>query len=259
MKKIKLWTIRLLPLLLLLVVWQYWADGSPKTRFLFGSPRLVFHAFISNIANGELIINTYVTGLEALTGFLLGVLIGSSIGFGLLYSDLLATAFKPYVLALGSVPVFAVAPMLIVWFGVGFQMKVAMAFFSTVLVALSQAYEGGKSVDSDLKVLFLMNGSSKRAMFWKLVLPSSMSWVLASLKLNIGLALLGAFIGEFIASENGLGHAILRAGGIYDVPYVLAGAICIIVLAFALNFLVSIIEKHRRKIVELFTVPSNIR
>ena len=180
--------------------------------------------------------HTAVTGIEALAGFLIGVTIGSCIGFSLLYFPKLAAISRLYVLALGAIPVFAFAPMMIVWFGVGLKMKIAMATFSTILVALSQAYDGGKNVNPELKRLFELNNSSNRQIFQKLVLPSSIDWVLASLRLNIGLALLGAFIGEFIASERGLGHIMLKAGGLYDIPYVLAAGVCIIGLAFLFNF-----------------------
>lgn len=259
MKYLGLWILRLLPLAIVLLAWQVLANRSQRTQFLFASPYLVIQSLVTNMANGELLYHSAVTGSEAFAGFVLGITIGSLVGFGLLYSPLLAAISKPYVLALGSVPVFGIAPMLIVWFGIGFEMKVAMAFFSTVLVSLSQAYEGGKNVDPELKILFITNNSSRKAMFWKLILPSSMDWVLASLKLNIGLALLGAFIGEFIASESGLGHIILRAGGIYDVPHVLASAICIVALAFGLSIGVATIEKYRRKIIEFVTVPSTLR
>ena len=96
-------------------------------------------------------------------------------------------------------------------------------------------------------------------MFVKLILPSSLNWVFASLKLNIGFSLLGAFIGEFIASEEGLGNEILNAGGVYDFPRVLAATICIILLAFALNTLVSLVESFRYILIERITVPSVLR
>ena len=184
-----------LPLLFFLAVWQLSADQSPRTQFLFGSPILVIQKLAVNIANGELLVHAAITGIEALGGFLIGVTAGSVIGFSLLYFPKLASVSRPYVLALGSIPIFAFAPMMIVWFGVGIQMKIAMATFSTILVALSQAYDGGKKVDPELKTLFELNNSSNRQLFQKLILPSSIDWVLASLRLNIGLALLGAFIG----------------------------------------------------------------
>ena len=248
-----------LPLLFFLTVWQLLADQSTRTQFLFGSPILVIRKLAVNIANGELLIHAAVTGIEALGGFLIGVIVGSLIGFSLLYFPKLASISRPYVLALGSIPIFAFAPMMIVWFGVGIQMKIAMATFSTILVALSQAYDGGKKVDPELKTLFELNNSSNRQLFQKLILPSSVDWVLASLRLNIGLALLGAFIGEFIASEQGLGYIMLKAGGLYDIPYVLAAGVCIVGLAFLFNLFVSVIERNRWWFVELIAVPGILR
>ncbi|MPM67679.1 hypothetical protein SDC9_114603 [bioreactor metagenome] len=139
--------------------------------------------------------------------------------------------------------------MMIIWFGTGLFMKIAMAFFSTVFVAVSQAYQGGQDISQDDLNFFILHKATNSQKFWKLVFPSSMGWVIQSLKLNSGLAVLGAFIGEFIASEKGLGYIILKAGGIYDVPYVLASIICIILLSAFFNFLVSIIEKNKLKIV----------
>lgn len=247
------------PLILCLTIWQILADQSTRTKFLFGSPILVIQKLAINIANGELLVHAAITGIEALGGFLTGITVGSIIGFALLYFPRLASISRPYVLALGSIPIFAFAPMMIVWFGVGIKMKIAMATFSTILVALSQAYDGGRKVDPELKILFELNDSSNRQLFQKLILPSSIDWVLASLRLNIGLALLGAFIGEFIASERGLGYIMLKAGGLYDIPYVLAAGVCIIGLAFLFNFFVSIIERNRRWFVELISVPGMLR
>jgi len=253
--RVIVWT----PLLIFVILWQFAANHSPRYQFLFGSPRLVAEHLTQNIRNGELLVDSAVTGAEALGGFLLGTIAGSFLGFCLLYSRTAAAISRPYVLALGAIPIFAVAPMMIVWFGVGFKMKVAMATFSTVLVALSQSYQGGKNVDPKLTVIFEMYGSSHAQTFWKLILPSSLEWVLASLRLNVGLALLGAFIGEFISSERGLGYTILKASGLYDVPSVLAAALCIVGLAFLLNAFVSLFETHRRRLIELVSVPSILR
>jgi NitT/TauT family transport system permease protein len=248
-----------IPLLVFLVLWQIVASLSARYQFLFASPRLVAEQLVRHIRDGQLLIDSAITGAEALLGFLIGTIFGSFLGFCLLYSKAAAAISRPYVLALGAVPIFALAPMMIVWFGVDFKMKVAMATFSTVLVALSQSYQGGRNVDARLMVMFEMYGSSHAQTFWKLILPSSLEWVLASLRLNIGLALLGAFIGEFIASERGLGYAILKASGTYDVPNVLAAALCIVALAFLLSTFVSLFERHRRRIIELVSVPAILR
>lgn len=257
MNKYKVLALQLALFFIILIIWQISANSSQKIMFLFGSPYLIFQALIAKPE--EWLSDTFVTGMEALLGFVLGVSIGSAVGFGLLYSENITKFTKPYIIALGSIPIFAIAPMLIIWFGTGLQMKIASAFFATVLVALSQSYEGGRSIDSDLLNLFKLYNSSNKALFLKLILPSSLNWVFASFKLNIGFALLGAFIGEFIASEQGLGHEILSAGGVYDFPRVFAATLCIILLALGLNFLVSLAESFRYQIIEWLTVPKILR
>lgn len=249
----------LLPLALLALFWQLAAVASQRTRFLFGSPSSIAEALWTNIVNGHFIEHILVTGSEAMLGFLLGTALGCAFGFLLLSRPGIARIAKPYALALGALPVFAIAPMMIVWFGIGLYMKVAMATFATVFVAMSQAYDGGRNVDPELIQLFELNQSPYSRTFRKLILPSSLSWVLSTLRLNIGLSLLGAFIGEFIASDRGLGYVMLKAGGLYDVPLVLAAGCCIIALAFLFNYLVGLVERNRLRITEFVAVPSQLR
>lgn len=239
----------LVPLIVISIIWEISAANSDKVRFLFASPSSIAIKFFEKVMNGELVGHTLITGLEAIVGLSSGVLIGSIIGFTLLYFPKTSKISKPYIVALSSIPIFGIAPMMIVWFGTGLFMKIAMAFFSTVFVAVFQAYQGGQDISQDDLNFFNLHKATNNQKFWKLVFPSSMNWVLQSLKLNSGLAVLGAFIGEFIASEKGLGYIILKASGIYDVPYVLASIICIILLSAFFNFLVSIIEKNKLKIV----------
>lgn len=239
----------LIPLILLSIIWEISAIKSEKINFLFASPSSIAVKFFEKVMNGELVEYTLITGFEALVGLISGVLIGSIIGFSLMYSPKTSKISKPYIIALSSIPIFGIAPMMIIWFGTGLFMKIAMAFFSTVFVAIFQAYQGGQDVSEDELNYFFLNGATNNQKFWKLVFPSSVNWVLQSLKLNSGLAILGAFIGEFIASEKGLGYIILKASGLYDVPYVLAAIICIIILSAFFNYLVSIVEKNKLKIV----------
>jgi NitT/TauT family transport system permease protein len=239
----------LIPLIVLSVIWEISASNSVKIKFLFASPSSIAIKFYEKVINGELVGHTLITGLEAFIGLISGVAIGSTMGFCLLYFPRTSKISKPYIFALSSIPIFGIAPMMIIWFGTGLFMKIAMAFFSTVFVAILQAYQGGQDISVDDLNFFELNNATNNQKFWKLVFPSSMQWVLQSLKLNSGLAVLGAFIGEFIASEKGLGYVILKASGLYDVPYVLASIICIILLSAFFNYLVSIIEKNKLKII----------
>jgi NitT/TauT family transport system permease protein len=243
-----------IPLLLIIGIWELFSYNSPRNTFLFSSPSKILQTFVAKITNGELINHTLITGYEALLGLVLGVTIGSIIGFLLLYFPIASKISKYYVIALSSIPVFALAPMMIIWFGTGLEMKIALAFFSTVFVAIFQAYQGGQNVSKQELDFFVLNKASKKQRFWNLTFPSSIDWLIQSLKINSGLSILGAFIGEFIASNKGLGYFILKASGLYDVSSVLAGTIAIILLTLLFNFLAGLIERNKLKIIREITV-----
>jgi len=243
----------------ILAVWEAFASQLPRFNFLFGSPSEIFTSLVRNTSNGLLINDFFITGFEALIGFVLGVIFGTLAGFILWYSPFVARISRPYVVILGAVPIFAFAPMVIVWFGIGFEMKVAMAALGTFLVALTQAYEGAKSIDVEEFRLLKIFGATRFQIFQKVIFPSSLSWVLASMKLNVGFALLGAFIGEFISSNSGLGHFMIRAGSLYDIPSVFAGGAYLILLALLFNLIVVFVEKNRMKIIEFFSVDGETK
>ena len=249
MKKIINKILPFIPLVIFLSLWEISTMNSPRYTFLFSRPSKIISTFFDKIFNGELIYHFGITAFEAFAGLVLGVLIGSVIGFLLLYFPKVSKISKYYVVALSSIPIFAIAPMMIIWFGVGIGMKVAMAFFSTVFFAIFQAYQGGQNVNKRDVDFFKLNGASDKQRFWKLTFPSSIDWLIQSLRLNSGMAVLGAFIGEFIASDRGLGFIIIRASGVFDVSAVLAATICIIILVLMFNLCTTLIEKNKLKII----------
>jgi NitT/TauT family transport system permease protein len=154
---------------------------------------------------------------------------------------------KPYLTALSSVPIFALAPIIIVWFGIGIFSKIMLAFLSTVAVAIVQSYQGATSTEPKYLRLMTVVGASRWQVFKLVVVPSSLIWVINSMKLNIGLALLGAFIGEFISSEEGLGYMIVKAAGLYDMATVIVGIFALIVIALSLTALIDQLERVLHK------------
>lgn len=233
-----------LPLLVFLVVWQLYTMNEPQRQFIFSSPHQTWCAFTRLVTNGDLLRNTCVTLVEALAGFILGTTCGAIIGLSLWYSRLVSTVSKPYITALGSIPIFALAPMIISWFGIGIVSKIALAFLSTVVVAIVQSYQGAMTVEPKFFRLMQVFGANRAETFKTVVLPSSLIWVVNAMKLNIGLALLGAFIGEFISAEQGLGHMIVRASGLYDMATVIVGVITLAVLAICLSTIIEQLERR---------------
>jgi len=233
----------LLPLIIFLLVWSWFTEGHPQAQFIFSSPNQVAIAMTRLIASGELMRNSAVTIFEALTGFCMGTVGGAFIGLSLWYSQTVAKIAKPYITALSTIPIFALAPIIIVWFGIGIWSKIMLAFISTISVAIVQSYQGAMSVEPRFLRLMQVVGASRPQVFRLVVIPSSLIWVINAAKLNIGLALLGAFIGEFISAEQGLGYMIVKASGLYDMATVIVGIIALIIIALVLTALVESIEK----------------
>lgn len=231
------------PLVLFLLFWQIVAGRTGRVRFFYSSPSAVTQSLCADLFHGSLLDDTVVTTAEAFCGFLLGSTVGSLIGLALWLSESLALTLRPYVAVLGSIPVFAIAPMTIIWFGTGFFAKLMMAFLATVFAALAQAYDGARNVRSSQLLLMTSLRASRWQIYRTLIVPSSIAWVMSSYRINVGLGILGAFLGEVISSEAGLGHYIMRASALYDTSRVLAGIICLILIAGVLYALVGMAEK----------------
>jgi NitT/TauT family transport system permease protein len=195
------------------------------------------------VRDGSLWRDTYVTGIETLLGFFVGNLFGTLIGLSLWYSRFISKVVEPFIIALGSIPIIALAPIIIIWFGTGLISKVAMSTLSVVIVALVTSYKGAVGVDSDQINLLRTLGASKFQLFRKLVVPASLTDIFAGLKLTVGFALIGAIVGEFMSSSEGLGHAIFKAGSLYVIPKVFAALVVTIALALVLTFIVGKIER----------------
>lgn len=230
------------PMILFVIVWYFATKNDEQRQFIFSTPEKVLDALQRTIITGELLQNCQVTVMEAVIGFLLGTVVGAIVGLLLWYSKLIAQISKPYITALATVPIFALAPVVISWFGIDIYSKIALAFLSTVSVAIVQSYQGAMSVEKRFLRLMQVAGATRWQTFRLVVIPSSIIWVLNAMKLNIGLALMGAFIGEFISSEQGLGHMIVKAAGLYDQATVFAGVIAMIVIALALTFIIEQLE-----------------
>jgi NitT/TauT family transport system permease protein len=226
-----------------LAFWE-WATGrSKQSAFLFGSPSAIAGFLARMWQDGSLVSDTAVTGLETILGFVLGNVIGTLLGLSLWYSRFVSLVIQPFIIALGSIPIIALAPIMIIWFGTDLASKVAMATLSVVVVALVTSYKGAMSVDPDQINLMRTLGAAKRHVFVKLVVPASLGDIFAGLRLTVGFALVGAIIGEFMSSREGLGHAIFKAGSLYIIPKVFAALVATIALALVLSAVVSRVER----------------
>ncbi len=234
--------VQLLVLAALLALWQWRTGQSAQAAFLFGSPSAIGRFLWRMTTDGSLLRDGGVTGLETLLGFAIGNVVGTLAGLSLWTSMFVSRVVQPFVIALGSIPIIALAPMVIIWFGTGLASKVAMSTLSVVVVALVTSYKGAAGVDPDQVNLFRTLGAGKAQIFVKLVVPASLTDIFAGLKLTVGFALVGAIVGEFMSSSIGLGHVIFQAGSLYAIPKVFAALVGTVALALALTFAVGKVE-----------------
>ena len=243
-----------LPLAVLLIAWEAYAKFQSGFSTMFSSPVRIITLLYEKTVSGDLPYHTFITAYESFVGLLFGLFIGCIIGFILVYFPKCSKIAHPYIIALSSIPTFALAPLMIIWFGTGLKMKIVLAFLSTVFITAFQTYEGANKISESDDTFFKINHATNKQRFWMLSFPASLDWVIQSLKLNAGFCVLGAFIGEFIASEAGLGYIILKASGLYDTTYVFAAIICIILLSLFFNLLAVFVNKYKLRIIRFATM-----
>jgi len=144
---------------------------------------------------------------------------------------------------LNALPKLALAPVLVIIFGIGFASKVVLAFLMTVVVAAMSAYGGVQTLDPALQTLLTSLGASRRQIFTHLVVPSAMPSIITGLRVNIALSMAGAIVGEFIASDRGLGRMIVYAGTVFDLPLVWVGVAVLSVVSVGMYLAVVLLEK----------------
>lgn len=241
--RIKGYLLQSLPGLAVLLFWQLMVWKNEKLDFTIGSPLGIAAELRTLGVTADFWMHIGITATEAVLGFLAGCVVGTTVGLSLWLSRTAYEIARPYLIALGSVPVFALAPVLIFWFGTGMLSKVILGFLATFVIAVVQAHSGACEADPNLLRLTKAFGGNRKQMLVTIVFPSAAIWVVAGIRLNIGMALLGAFIGELIAARAGLGHFIMVAQGLYNVNQIWVGVFSIVALAVTFYWLTKPFEK----------------
>jgi NitT/TauT family transport system permease protein len=221
-------------------------SGNDRLQFLFASPVMIAHVAGEELGQAAIWHDIFVTLSEALLGLLAGTVLGTAAGLLLWGNGRIDFITRPYLAFIGSIPIFALAPILIMWFGIGLLSKVVMAGFAVFFVSLLQAYEGAHAIAERHLGFARSIAAPNGRIIRKIIIPGAVDWVIAGYKLNVGFALMGAFIGEFVSSEAGLGHYILKAGALYDMPRVMFGLLLISLLGLGMTAFTWIFQLRRR-------------
>ena len=216
------------------------AEIGVRTGFLselfFSSPSEVFKALITQWSNGSFLQDVGITVLETLLGLVSGSLLGMAIGLLLPQLRLVSHVFEPFLMVLNGIPVIVIAPLFILWLGLGIPSKIGISVYIVFFAMFIPVYTASLRLDTTFVDALRVMGASRSQIFWKVIVPSSLPSVYTGLKIGSGLALIGAVIGEFVASRAGLGHMILYASGTLDTPTLYLGIITLAVFAAALSF-----------------------
>lgn len=238
---------RALVFVLFLALWELSADLGWIDSFFFASPSRVVLCFIKQIQTNSLLSHIGVTLFETIASFLLVLLLSLVVSTLLWYSPKLSEVMEPYLVVLNSLPKSALAPLFIVWLGTGATTIIVAGISVAVFGSIISLYTGFRQVDEEKITLIYTLGGVKRDAFMKVVLPGSVPILLSTAKVNIGLALVGVIIGEFLAARRGLGYLIIYGSQVFKLDMVITSIIVLCVIALLFYQSVQIIE-HQIKI-----------
>lgn len=237
------WGMRLLLLVVLLVAWEA-ASGRWIDDTFISRPSDIVDRLGAWWSDGTLRTNTWITVQEIIYGFLIGTATGALAGYLLGAARLVYRILDPFIMALYSIPKVALAPLFIVWIGIGMDMKVLLAAVTVFFLVFLNTAAAVREVDQGLIDAVRLMGGGRRQIALKVVLPSSMAGFLTGVKVSVPYALIGAVIGELVASNRGLGYLINDSASQFDTAGVFAALVVLSVIAGILNLLVGAIDRR---------------
>jgi NitT/TauT family transport system permease protein len=227
-------------LLALLVLWQF--SVTEASLPYFSRPSLILAKLYELLSHGDIYRHMSVTLAEIAMGYALGAAFGLALGFILGRSRFLSATLEPYIIGLYSVPKIALAPVFIVWLGLGMASKVAVVFVASFFLVFFNTYSGLMSINEELVRLARLMGASWPQAGLRVILPAAAPQIFLGLRTAVPYAVIGAVIGEYIGSNEGLGYFILYASQTYDAPALFAGIIVLVGIVFLTNFGLSRLE-----------------
>jgi NitT/TauT family transport system permease protein len=253
-----LWLWQLSLLLALFVFWHVMTvpglvppmmfDNDSQAAFFFGEPLKMFERiWVWFVTDADIYRHLGVTLVETLMAFAIGAGLGLGGGLWLALAPMASAILEPYIKAMNAMPRIILAPIFSVWFGLGMGSKVALGVTLVFFIVFFNVYQGVKEVSPVVLANARMLGADARQLLRHVYLPSATSWVFSSLHTSVGLAFVGAVVGEYLGSSQGVGYLILQAEGSFDINTVMAGIVVLTVFALALDSLVGLVEKRLMK------------
>jgi NitT/TauT family transport system permease protein len=249
-----LWLWQVLMLVAIFVAWQLLSqpgllppivwENPDRAAFFFGEPLKIFRVIWVWFTEGQIYQHLWVTLQETALAFVIGSVLGLAVGLWLGLSPFASALFDPYITALNAMPRVVLAPIFMVWFGLGIWSKVALGVTLVFFIVFFNVYQGVKEVSPVVLNNVVMLGANRRQLLRHVYLPSATSWVFSSLHVSVGMAFVGAVVGEYLGSAKGVGYLIQQAEGAFDINTVFAGILVLTAFALVLDFAVARAEKR---------------
>jgi NitT/TauT family transport system permease protein len=218
-------------LVLFVALWELLARAGIIDSFILSQPSRIWDTWVTMFAGGDLWMHMWVTIYETMVGFLLGVVLGVGLAVVLWWSDFISKVSEPYLVVLNSLPKIALGPVIIIIVGAGTEAIIFMALAISLIVTVLEMLSGFRHTDPEHIRMAATFGATKRQIFRKIVLPSNIGTLFNSLKINIGLSLVGVIAGEFLVSKAGLGYLIVYGGQVFKLDLVMASVIILSAVA----------------------------
>lgn len=238
---------RFLILFLFLILWETTANLGIIDSFFFSSPSRIITLFVEMVMDKSIFFHIGITLLETILSFVLVFLLSLLAATLLWYSSKLSEISEPYLVILNSLPKSALAPLFIVWLGTGTTTIIVAGISVALFGSIISFYSGFKQCDPEKITLIYTLGGNHRDAFRKVVLPSSIPVLLSTTKVNIGLALVGVIIGEFLAARQGLGYLIIYGSQVFQLNLVIMSIVLLCIIAMGLYKGTQIIEHAIKK------------
>jgi NitT/TauT family transport system permease protein len=237
-----IWIWRLLVGAALLIFWQ-WAAGTLIREAYLARPTSVMWRLYELFSTATIWVHIRVTLTEVVIGYVMGSFLGLAVGFLLGSSRFLAVVFEPYVMAFYGIPRIALAPIFIIVLGIGIWSKVAIVFIQVFFMLFINAYAGVREINQEYLQLARIMGAKGGLILRKIIIPSTMPFIMLGLRSAVPYAVVGAVVGEFIAASKGLGYFINYAGSTFDSAGAFAGIFILLGFIMAANGLMQWLER----------------
>lgn len=243
-RKLVLYIGRILVVAIPIALWQISVNNGWVGSFVASSPEQIWAQFWEWLIDGTILAESLHTFGEALSGYVIGVLVGSLLAIGFASSRWVSAVYLPFMSALNAVPRLIFAPLFVAWLGFGASSKIALVILVTTYVNFFSVYNGLREVDSEMVSWVRCLGGKRRALWRHVRIPAIVGWVIASLRVTVGLAVAAAVTAEFLGASQGLGYLVSNGANLFQPADVYAGLLAVVVVVGIVDAILRLLERR---------------